>query len=202
MAVEITDLKKKFEQQTVLEGFSAKFGDNSITCIMGASGAGKTTLLNILLGLMDSDGGTVSGINGKRLSAVFQEDRLCEGLDAIGNIKLVADKKITRKDIEEEFSRVGLEDYRGKPVSELSGGMKRRIALVRALITDPDIVIMDEPLKGLDAKLKHKATEYIKEKVKNKITIIVTHDKAEAEAFGAEIIMLKKKSSRADESAC
>lgn len=192
MEVTIKGLKKKFEGQKVLDGFSAEFKDGTITCIMGKSGSGKTTLLNIILGLMNQDEGEITGAKGRGFSAVFQEDRLCEGLDAIGNVKLVLGSGIEAEEIEKEFRMVNLDDYQGKPVSELSGGMKRRIAIVRALMADADIVIMDEPLKGLDAKLKQKVIEYIKERVKGKITIIVTHDKSEAEAFGAELIVLEK----------
>jgi NitT/TauT family transport system ATP-binding protein len=127
-------------------------------------------------------------LEGKKLAAVFQEDRLCEQFDAIENVKLANSNKLSNTRIMEEFQKVQLTDYENKPVSQLSGGMKRRVAIIRAILADADIIIMDEPIKGLDAELKQNVLKYIKKETTGKTMIMVTHDRDEAQILGAKII--------------
>ncbi len=128
---------------------------------------------------------------------VFQEDRLCNDLNAITNIRIICGKKnngpkgITDSRIYDELEKAGLKGNEKYPVRELSGGMRRRIAIVRALMADYDILILDEPFAGLDWENKKRMADYIKEKSKGKTVILVTHDKAEAEIMGGEILNLK-----------
>ena len=128
----------------------------------------------------------------EKVSVLFQEDRLCEDASAYENITLVLERKKTRtqKDaqkhhVEQEAAQVGItvEDLT-QNVMELSGGMRRRIALLRALLYDADCVILDEPFKGLDAATKQIVMQYVKEKTAGKTTFLVTHDSAEADFFG------------------
>jgi NitT/TauT family transport system ATP-binding protein len=168
------------------------FLEGKINCFMGPSGIGKTTLINILLGLTAPDSGEVQGIQGKRISVIFQEDRLIEHLDAVKNIKLVCDRAMPVSIIEQELVKVNLSDYQNKPVKNLSGGMRRRVAVVRAMLAVSDIIIMDEPFKGLDDELKKLVIEYVKQKSAGKTVIIVTHDKEEAHLLNANIILLDK----------
>ncbi|MBD5129488.1 MAG: ABC transporter ATP-binding protein [Ruminococcaceae bacterium] len=179
-AVNIT---KKFDIP-VIEGFTHEFADGKVTAVVGKSGCGKTTLLNILMGLLEPDGGEV--IREGRISAVFQEDRLCENLTASANIRLVTGKKFTKEEIARELAEVGL-DCADKPVRELSGGMKRRVALVRALLAEYDILFLDEPFKGLDEETKRTVIAYFKRKTQGRTVVLVTHDK---EAITDEIIEL------------
>ena len=162
--------------------------------IMGASGCGKTTLLRILLGLEKADSGEVTGMP-ERVAVLFQEDRLCEDISAYENIALVLERKRTRaqKDaqkhhVEQEAAQVSItaEDLT-QNVMELSGGMRRRIALLRALLYDVECVILDEPFKGLDAATKEIVMQYVKEKVAGRTTFLVTHEQAEADFFGGNI---------------
>lgn len=127
---------------------------------MGKSGIGKSTLLSILMGLEKADEGTVSGMEHQKISAIFQENRLFENLDAVTNIHITTGK--TKEEIAGFLKEMELDDVAGKPVSEYSGGMKRRVAIARALLAEYDILIMDEPLQGLDAETKEKVATVIK----------------------------------------
>lgn len=188
--IRIQQLSKSFSNHKVLHNFNATIKCGEITCIMGASGAGKTTLLNLILGLSKPDQGQIVGVEGRSMAAVFQEERLCEDFDAIENVKLALSEKISSGRIQEEFKKVSLTDYENKAVRNLSGGMRRRVAIVRALIGNFDIIILDEPLKGFDTDLKTKVLHYIKEVSKNKTVIMVTHDYEEARFLEANIIRL------------
>ena len=145
-----------------------------MTCIMGKSGIGKSTLLSILMGLEKADEGTVSGMEHQKISAIFQENRLFENLDAVTNIHITTGK--TKEEITGFLKKMELDDIAGKPVSEYSGGMKRRVAIARALLAEYDILIMDEPLQGLDAETKEKVATVIKTQTAGKTVLFVTHD--------------------------
>ncbi|MEG1255307.1 ATP-binding cassette domain-containing protein [Clostridium sp.] len=190
MNIEVTALSKSFGSTQVLKDFNGVFKDGTITCIMGSSGCGKTTLLNILMGLMKADKGTIKGIENKDISVVFQENRLCEGFTSLDNILLVCDKGIDREVIEDNFNRVGLGDVINKPVSKLSGGMKRRVAIVRAILVNSEILIMDEPFKGLDYETKINVIDYIRHNVLGKTVIITTHNKDEVEMLKATLMVM------------
>ena len=190
MALRADNITKKFGDSTVINGFSHEFTDGSFTCIMGASGCGKTTLMNILLGVITPDSGTVTG-NTVRMSAVFQEDRLCENLSALSNLRLVMRGKPDRALIETALAAVGLTDCADKPVRDLSGGMKRRIALLRALLAEYEILFLDEPFKGLDDATKQTVMEYCRQKTAGHTVILITHDKSEAVFFGGKTIILE-----------
>lgn len=192
MDIVVSNLSKAYEGVPVLDNKSLTFPEGSFTCIMGKSGVGKTTLLSILMELEQADTGQISGLEDKRISVVFQENRLCNNLTALLNIKMVMDsgKEMSDDKILEYLSRVGLDTETKKPVSEYSGGMKRRVAILRALLSDFDLLIMDEPLKGLDESTKQQVIDLIKELTQNKTVIMTTHDDSEAKAFNANIITL------------
>ena len=185
MDIIIKDINIQFDGKPVLKDFSTVFKEGKINCIMGASGIGKTTLINILMELIRPDSGQVIGLDDKRISAVFQEDRLIEHWDAVKNILLVADKQITRSIVIDALNSSGLNNIDKKPVKSLSGGMRRRVSIIRALINDNDIIIMDEPFKGLDESLKKQIIRYIKANTNNKTVIVITHEKDEAAELGA-----------------
>ena len=186
----IQNLSKSFDGKKVFENFNLTIAEKGITCIMGPSGCGKTTLLRILAGLETSDEGVITGIKGKKISFVFQENRLCEEFSAFSNVKLVTGKSVDARKIEEAFLTLGITEVRNKPVSTFSGGMKRRVAIVRALLFDSDILILDEPFKGLDADLKITVIEYVKNQTKDKTVICVTHDAEEAKMLSGKVVSL------------
>ena len=197
MDIVINSLSKKYGEKEVIKNFSARIKDGSVLSVMAPSGGGTTTLLRILAGLETADKGYIEGLENKKVSMVFQEDRLCNDLNAITNIRIICGKKnngpkgITDSRIYDELEKAGLKGNEKYPVRELSGGMRRRIAIVRALMADYDILILDEPFAGLDWENKKRMADYIKEKSKGKTVILVTHDKAESEIMGGEILNLK-----------
>ncbi|HHU72808.1 MAG TPA: ABC transporter ATP-binding protein [Clostridiales bacterium] len=192
MDIKLLHINKQFDNKPVLKDLSITFPQGRISCLMGPSGIGKTTLINLIMGLEKADSGTITGLEDKIISPVFQEDRLIEHWDAINNIKLVCSKDVTNKIIEDELNKVGLYEDRYKPVLTLSGGMRRRVALLRALLHDGNLLILDEPFKGLDKELKNRVIEYVKEKAKGKTVILVTHDLKDAELLEAiQIRMLE-----------
>ncbi|MCI6693869.1 MULTISPECIES: ATP-binding cassette domain-containing protein [unclassified Clostridium] len=182
MDIVIENLKKRYNDKVVLNNFNYTFKDKTISFIMGASGVGKTTLIKILMGLVQADDGKVIGINNKKISVVFQEDSLCENLSVLLNIKLVCEN-ISNLEIEKSLELLDLKDCMHKRVRELSGGMKRRIAIIRALLYDFDLLIMDEPFKGLDKETKIKVMDFVISKLENKSAIIITHDMDEIMYF-------------------
>lgn len=191
MDIKVKNLNKSFKGQQVLCKANLLFLKGRVTCVMGASGVGKTTLAYIVMGLLEADSGEITGIQGKKISAVFQEDRLIEHWDTIKNIMLVCPVNVSREIVESYLKEIGLTDYEGKPVSSLSGGMRRRVAIVRALLSEHDILLMDEPFKGLDEELKKQVICFVKKKSEGKTVIIITHDKEEVTMLDAELITMK-----------
>ena len=149
MEIAVKHLCKSFGGRTVLRDLTFTAGPG-ITAVMAPSGTGKTTLLNILLGLERPDSGTVEGLAGKRLTAVFQEDRLLEHLSAGGNLRFVLGRAYDPAAARALLDRLGLPDTGAQPVREFSGGMKRRLALARALLAPFDALALDEPFTGVD----------------------------------------------------
>lgn len=188
--IKVNHLKKQYGEQVIFHDLNMELERGKITCIMGNSGCGKTTLLHILLGLVKPDGGMIEGLEKARFAAVFQENRLCETFDAVVNVNLAVHPSITKAEIEREFEKVGLTDYHNKPVGNLSGGMKRRVAIVRALMSDYSVLVLDEPFKGFDAALKQQMMLYLKETVRSKTVIMVTHEQEEAEFLANKVIWL------------
>lgn len=188
MDIEIKGLRKSFHGETVFSGLDICFKENEVTCIMAPSGFGKTTFLNILMDFERADAGEITGVP-EHISAVFQEDRLCEGFSALCNIRIAAAKEYDDKKITGLLESLGLDESDAfKPVSQMSGGMKRRVALARALAADSQLLIMDEPFKGLDEETKKKAAAAVVSA--GKTTIVVTHDEMDARLLGARIILL------------
>lgn len=187
MEVRVENLCKSYRGAAVLKNltFTAKRG---VTCIMAPSGAGKTTLLRILLGLEPPDGGFV--VLPGRVSAVFQEDRLLEQTDAAGNLRFVLGGAYDAARAEALLKRLGLEDAAGKAVAEYSGGMKRRLALARALLAPGEVLVLDEPFTGLDGENRARALACVREAAGERCVLLVTHGEQDAAELGAEVIRL------------
>ncbi len=180
--IELKNINKSFLENKVLENFNAKFPIGEKSSIMAPSGKGKTTILNILLNLTPIDSGEIIGISDKKVSAVFQEDRLIDNLSALNNILIVS--SFSKEEVSFGLKEMGLSDFINSPTALLSGGMKRRVAILRALFSDSDVLIFDEPFKGLDEDTKNIILEVVKKYSINKTLILVTHIKKEAEDLG------------------
>jgi NitT/TauT family transport system ATP-binding protein len=164
---------------------------SGITCLMGASGIGKTTLAYILAGILNPDSGMITGREGKKISFVFQEDRLLESETTLTNVLFVTPsaKKYAAK-ARALLTQAELGESINKKASELSGGMKRRVALCRALIAEHDILILDEPFKGLDEETKPKIIKMVLEHTTNKIVLCITHDITETDMLKSRLIRI------------
>lgn len=187
--IEIRNLNKSFGALTVFSDFSLSVKKGAFTCVTGPSGCGKTTLLRLIAGLDKPDSGVIEK-GGASLGYVFQEDRLSENYSAVSNIRFVTGKRMSDEDIRRHLTEIGLKDFTDRKVCDFSGGMKRRVAIARAICYNADILLMDEPFKGLDAALKTGVMDYVKKYTVGKTVIYVTHDPTEAEYMGGEIVRL------------
>ena len=146
--MELRNISKSYHGRPVLQSVSFTI-EPGVTALWAPSGAGKTTLLRILLGLERPDSGELLG-TGVRWSAVFQEDRLLDGLDAMGNLRFALGSGWDEAAARRLLAELGLSDAEDRPVREWSGGMKRRLALARALLADAEAIALDEPFAGVD----------------------------------------------------
>ncbi len=180
MTIEVKDVSKSYDGQQVLDNFNLNIEEEHSYIITGPSGCGKTTLLRLILGLEKPDSGSVKLLGDYKYpfinsGMVFQEDRLMEEFDAVTNVTMVS-KKVFRETVIEELKKLLPEEVIFKPVKELSGGQKRRVAIVRACAVPSDILIMDEPFTGLDDEARKTAIEYIRDKQGSGALVITTHD--------------------------
>lgn len=175
MEIVFENVTKGYGGNTVLSGLSVTVGANEILQVTGASGAGKTTFLRLLMGLEKPDSGRILGAERVSFSAVFQENRLCEQLDVIKNLKMVC-HGIPREELEQEARRLLPEASALKvPAGELSGGMKRRAAILRAMLAESDIVVLDEPFTGLDKENIGLVNDYICDRRRGRTIVYVSH---------------------------
>lgn len=178
MEIRVEGLCKSYSGRPVLTGLSAVF-PTGITCVSAPSGTGKTTLLRLLLGLERPDGGTVTGAD-CRWAAVFQEDRLLEHLPAAANLRFALGEAAPEAAGLLERLGLSLEDRR--PVGEWSGGMKRRLALARALLAPSEALALDEPFTGLDEENRARCLALIRAAGEGKPVLLATHDLTGLEA--------------------
>lgn len=187
--MELHGICKAFGDKQVLKDLSFSIPEGEVTAVMGPSGCGKTTLLRILLGLETADSGTVTGRESRRVSAVFQEDRLLLRLTAAGNLRFVAETEAQRREIPALLMEMGLTQETG-PAAEFSGGMKRRLAIARALLAEYDLLVLDEPFRGLDRETKARVMAAVRRRSAGKTVLLVTHDEAEARAWTDRVVTL------------
>lgn len=181
----IRGICKSFEGRSVLKNVSFDFPEAAVTALRGPSGCGKTTLVNIILGLLAPDEGEVLLPASARTAAVFQEDRLIEHFSAARNVRLTAPASVTDEQIRSALSELGLAQEGEKRVSEFSGGMRRRVAVIRAALFQPQLLLLDEPFKGLDEEMRARTASFLRRNCAQATTILVTHDETEAALMGA-----------------
>ena len=185
----LNGISKSFGSRKVLENISFRFPAGSVTCILGPSGCGKTTLLRIAAGLEKPDTGSVEGIP-EQIGFVFQEDRLCGEFSAVSNVRLAA-RNLPKAEIARRLAEIGLGEDLDKPVRDFSGGMKRRVAIVRAVCCPAELLFLDEPFKGLDEKLRLEVIRYIGKYSRGRTVVCVTHEPEDAERLGAKMIEME-----------
>lgn len=198
MALYINNISKEYSGIPVYRNFSINITEGIITCILGPSGCGKTTLLNIIGGIIPPDSGDLSGFEGKVMSYIFQDPRLLPWKTVRGNIEFVMNRDNDAAERSRQSDRlirlVELDGFAGHYPSQLSGGMRQRVSVARAFACHSDIVLMDEPLKGLDIALKQNMIRSFSRIWKNdrRTVIFVTHDVDEALLLGEEIMVMSQ----------
>lgn len=188
--IRITDLCKSYGDKDVIRCLNATVPDRGFVTVTGESGIGKTTLIRLILGLEEPDRGSITFSSEPVFSVVFQEDRLLERLSVLENVTIVmkgSDKKADGLKAVSILTKLGLENDLGTLADKLSGGMKRRTAIARALACDADIYIMDEPIKGLDRENRAQTLKTIREYTKDRLLILITHDKWEMSGADLDI---------------
>ena len=184
--MEVKNLCKAYGDLPVLENVSFTAGVG-VTALWGPSGVGKTTLLRILLGLEKPDSGELMG-TAVRWSAVFQEDRLLEGYDVLTNLRFVCRQRLSDAELSAYAAALLPQNALSQPVCEFSGGMKRRLSLLRALLVPFDLLILDEPFNGLDSENRKKAAALVRNRAQDKILLFAAHTQEDAALLGAEIL--------------
>lgn len=196
MTLNIQKLCKSYDNLNVFQDFNMEILENHITCILGPSGCGKTTLLNMISGVLKEDDGIFLGFDNKVTSYLFQEPRLLDWKSVWGNIEFIL-KDIYQKEereriISKYIEMVGLDEFKDYYPHKLSGGMMQRVAIARAFAYPSDILLMDEPFKGLDIKIKESLINaFVKLWNDDPRTVIfVTHDIEEAVLLGDIVYVL------------
>ena len=194
MNIKLKNIHKSYGSKVIFDNYNMELEENKITALMGPSGSGKTTLANILAGLT-SYKGEVTGVT--KVSYIFQESRLLPNLTVQDNLEYVLKREIKnseerKKIIEDILTKVKLIEYKDYYPDELSGGMAQRVSIARAFIYPSSLLIMDEPFKELDEKLKEQViNEFIElHKSSPRTVLFITHDKTEATRLASKIINL------------
>ena len=186
--LECQDLFISFGDRTVITGCSLSLAAGDRVALMGPSGCGKTTLLRIVLSLQKPDRGSII-TSAQRIGAVFQEPRLLPWRTAAENVNLVlSDRPETMSEARAWLDRLELSDALDLYPAELSGGMQQRVSIARALSISPDLLVLDEPFKGLDAELHDRVLETVCTSLSGAALLLATHSEEEAEALNCRIL--------------
>ena len=181
--IRLSHVTAGYPEKTVLENVSLELPEQGAVAIMAPSGFGKTTLLRVLAGLLKPFSGEITGLENKKISFLFQEDRLLPWLTAEKNVALVSDRAAAGRWLNEmEIDQGGLLPR------EMSGGMQRRVALARALAFGGDVLLLDEPFKGLDEGLRERIAMRVRDAFP--LTVLSVHDAQEARLMNASILRL------------
>lgn len=191
--IEIRHLEKRFGETEVFSNLNFRLEDGGRYCLMGASGRGKTTLLRCILGLEKPDIGEIMKSD-PNLSAVFQEDRLVEFLSPVDNVLLALSggkNRAERKALAvRALAEILPQDCLYQPCRELSGGMRRRVAVCRAMLAESSAVLMDEPFSGLDEDNHSRLLQWVLREQRGRILLLSSHDPEDAEALGGNVITI------------
>lgn len=187
--LQFRNLSVKFNDEYIIKDFSLSLPERGAVCFFAPSGSGKTTLLRVLSGLTSPESGSIEGLENKKFSLLFQENRLLPQLSALDNLKLVLPRE-RQHEAQLWLEKLGLGNDANKTPLQLSGGMNRRLAIARALAYGGDIYLLDEPFQGLDEDSLQHTLSMVKEATKDALLILVTHRREEALALCDSIITL------------
>ncbi|MDD2971151.1 MAG: ATP-binding cassette domain-containing protein [Lachnospiraceae bacterium] len=181
----IENLTKSYGSNLVLQGENFTLESGKIYAFMNPSGTGKTTLLRILAGLESFDSGSITGLP-QKVGMIFQENTCIQSLDALGNMELICGPK-EEKEWERLLREVGLSEIGRKTMGQFSGGMVRRVEILRCLLSDRELLLMDEPFNGLDEENRRIVIDMIHKYQRNRTIVMTTHKIEEAREMKAEI---------------
>lgn len=186
--LKLEEISVRFGEKQVLDKCSLRLGKGERVALTGPSGCGKTTLARVALSLQNPDSGTLScGFD--RVGAVFQEPRLLPWLTAEENVNLVlSDSAGTIGEARAWLERLELGDSSGLYPSELSGGMRQRVSIARALAVKPELLVMDEPFKAMDEALRDRVLRVTADALGDAALLLVTHNEQEARALGCRVL--------------
>ena len=184
--IKLHDLTKRFGDKCVIDRLTLTLPQSGIVALMGPSGCGKTTLLRLLAGLEVPNEGEITR-DYRRVAVAFQEPRLIPWLSCRENVRFVLDAP---RDVDEILEALELKIAAEQLPSALSGGMKQRVSLARALAFGGDLLLLDEPFSALDAALKVRIAPLIKTANPTGLTVVISHDEKDAELLGAQILHL------------
>ena len=186
--LELVDVSVSFGEKTVLRSCSLSLAPGEHLALMGPSGSGKTTLLRVALGLQAPDSGSAHS-DFSRVSAVFQEPRLLPWRSALDNVLLPLNgSREDRRKALEWLERLGLGDSAELYPDELSGGMQQRVSLARAMAYEPELLVLDEAFKGLDAELRERVLCVLRDEAKETALLLATHSEEEALALNCRVL--------------
>ena len=180
MTFQLQNVSKSVSGREILKDINWEISQDDCFLLMGPQGSGKTLLLRIMLGLEKPDRGSVNLLGDYKYSSinagvVFQEDRLCEPFSAVENVAMV-NKRLSERVAGEELVKFLPEDRLWIPVCELNEIERRLVAVVRACIIPSDILLLDEPLRGMDSALRKKTVEYIRDRAGHKGIVFAQRD--------------------------
>lgn len=187
--IEVRSITKSFDGQKVLDDISFTVNEGECVALSGISGAGKTTLMRIIASLEKADSGEIIIKENTKKTYVFQENRLLENKTALENITAVVPDK---KKAMYYLGRCLLQEDAHKKAGLLSGGMKRRLAIARALCYGGDIYFLDEPLRELDEETLSEISSFIKEEISGKTALLITHDESNIKYLADRVITINK----------
>ena len=212
--IEIKGLEKKFKNELVIKYKDYKLEDNKKYILLGASGCGKSTLLNMMSGIISPTRGQIF-IDGKEITSesqhakdtfriknigyIFQDFKLIEEMTVMDNINVLRIEGIDTSGAAELLKKLGMYNKRNKKIKELSGGEKQRVAIVRALVKNPDIILADEPTGNLNFSIGETVIKELTEVSKAKTLIVVSHDERLTKYFDVVINMNDMTSSYEEE---
>ena len=191
VAIQVDNVTKAYGKNIVIQGLSAEIKPGEFFTLLGPSGCGKTTLLRILTGLEAPDCGEITGVPA-RIAMVFQEDRLVDSLTVRANLRLALGGGYDPADAQALLNELDLPDALRRTVGELSGGMKRRVALARALLYDAPLLVLDEPFKGLDEATARQCMDALARRAAGRAVLLVTHDAQEGDYLHARTLQMEK----------
>lgn len=190
--IECRELAKSFDDQLVFSHLNMHIEEGERICLMAPSGSGKTTLLRILLGLESYDSGTLINPHTSSMAVVFQEDRLCDALSAVDNVALVCKPGVSRRSLRAMLCEVLPNEVLDKQVAYLSGGQRRRVALVRAFACDAHLLVLDEPFSGLDSETRSEVAQFMLRHQNNATLLVSTHGEHDHVSLHARVMRLNE----------